>query len=597
MKTKNLVLLFIFFMAPSVAFAEGVVTGSDNVIEKLCDTQQCREAKEQQARAEEERQAAKRLAAKNQTTQITQTNPDTSQQDLKKDASDAMGSLPALGSVLGNVVENADGGGIEPTGSAITATAEAASKTLTGDVGSAISGAVPTLQQEGPAGSSPFLATVGEFEKIKTAVNKYVAAEKKSCTTFAEKTEFLCVEGTSPGIKATKLLIDAAGPVLAVMNSVQKTCSSTSKVTGLASAALTAAKGVCVAAKMMCDSKCAKAMADIQKTMTSAQKDIESALDKDGKDSIEMCQINAFKKGDPETQKAYFAACQAATQKKHAEGLAAGKKILSALQEEIPPQTPGTSSSLALKCDQKLRDIALLAANIAGLLAAKKGADECDKKTAAAGEAGTKVTALQYCEMPANTNTQFCKCQANQQQEGCAGGLLNLANESKDNTTDVAGVNLKTGSGLSSFAGGKSAALSPNNALDGMSAGSLSENGTSTLGASDGDSSSGGTPGATEGSGVSSGSAADSVKADPAEDKKKWGFGAFASSLGGMFGGGNNSKNSGNGNLNAKQQDAIKRKIASDKLSGEITSASGKSNWEKVHQTYLIKENTLLPGR
>ena len=163
----------------------------------------------------------------------------------------------------------------------------------------------------------------------------------------------------------------------------------------------------------------------------------------------------------------------------------------------------------------------------------------------------------------------------------------------------MAGTHIVPGSGPSGFAGGNRGAGLPNGSV-GNKTGSDADSeklGISTS-SDNGSSANGGGPGSggSAGSGSSgNGNATDAI----GQDKKKWSFGALASGVGSMFGGGRNAAkgSSANGNLSSRSDEALKRKIASDKFASEITSASGKSNWEKVHGAYSIKENTLIPGQ
>ena len=50
----------------------------------------------------------------------------------------------------------------------------------------------------------------------------------------------------------------------------------------------------------------------------------------------------------------------------------------------------------------------------------------------------------------------------------------------------------------------------------------------------------------------------------------------------------------GNGSIGTKEMNAINRKLASEQVAAQVSPASGKSNWEKVKQMYLFKENSFI---
>ena len=426
---------------------------------------------------------------------------------------------------------------------------------------------------------------------------KSFLALKKTCTKLAETSGFLCIEKSSPGAQATKALVDTSGPILGAISSAQKTCSSTADVTDLAGKVMTIAKATCVTAKMACDSGCAAANANLTalqgmvKAMNGkAANDFKAATTDCSKYKVEITQTN-------------YLNCNQENTRKQGVANSAIQKLDVALKKEIPPATPGTVPYMSAKCAANMSDIVALAGNVIQLAMAEKGAAECDENLSGNGAAGGGggVTSTQYCETPANSGTQFCKCKLNANQEGCPGFAGNGSLIDKDaNKDSVAGLNLKTGKGLSSFAGG-SRGTATGFGANGKQEYNPSAPGTgeklALTGADAAAAGSGGGIGG--GSGRSSaGGAGEGASGKPEE--KKWSFGSFANALGGMFGGssaGKGANSKGNGSAsNSKQEAAIKRKLASDKLAGEITSASGKSNWEKVHQVYLIKDSTLITG-
>ncbi|MEQ1723133.1 MAG: hypothetical protein ABL930_08140, partial [Pseudobdellovibrio sp.] len=482
----------------------------------------------------------------------------------------------------------AKGGNVSPPPSEMTVASEKANTELKTQLNSTATTSGTKLVT-----GLPQTAFVQTQTALTSGINPVVTAYegvKKTCLGLAEKTEFLCLEGTSPGVVATKTLMTAAGPILAAVNSAQKACSNTSKVTSLAGTVLTVAKGVCMASQLACSTSCTVALAKLNSSIATYSTQVQSAATSDQGTTATAC-----------TSLVYGSvACMAEAKLKLAAVPTILAQIKTIAQKEAAP-TPGTSAGLGAKCKLKIADAIMMGLNIASLVAAKNSADECDKKLAASGAAGGGVTPTTYCETPANVSTQFCKCKSNNQQEGCPGyNASNSTLTDKEKEAALKGLDLKTGKGVTGFAssgsGGGSGSgssgldsLSQSSSADGTSGKlSLSDSGTVTAGGSGGGSN-------VNGSGGGGGGSSDaSDKSD--KTTKKWSFGSFAAAMGGMFGGGGSKGKGGNGNVTAKSN-AIERKIASDKLAGEITSASGKSNWEKVRQVYLIKENTLLSGQ
>lgn len=517
------------------------------------------------------------------------------QKRVNATAEDAKTAAPNLAPAITSTAQAASGGPPAPA-SAITQASTATSGTLTKGVEAIVSPV--SVQLKEAEISLPFTNTLAAFRATTIDLDKYVSATKPACTAQANTTEYLCMNG--PGAKATKKLMTAAGPILSAFGSAQKTCSATAKVSALASAALTLATGVCVGAKFYCDSLCATAVADLNKTTTALLGLIQTAYAKDYKAAtaacetqFELCVAEGFGYTATLCEGKQTTCINAAAAKVQAASVAA-EKLVALLQQENAVATPGTSAALVAGCAAKAADIALLVGDIAGTAVAAKNAFKCEKDLAADG--GSGKTVAQYCDT--NAETQFCKCQQNAQQEGCPGYVAS-ANKT-DKPAEVAGLFLQNNGGLNGFAGsgpkGGRLDLSKTTSGDKVNLNDPSAD-TNSLSSPDGSPSSpSGAIGGSPGSRGARGSGSDAnTKDDQAAKKKEWSFGAFASKLGGMFGGAKSSKaSSGNGALNAKQEAAIKRKLASDKLASEITSASGKSNWEKVRQAYLIKETSLL---
>lgn len=517
------------------------------------------------------------------------------------DAASVVGPMPQMAGTVADaekaaqVPSDADGGqGL------ITSASEAKTAEVKSEVTATIEQIRPTLIMKVPTSMQPFPATVSGLDAFKGKYETFASSLKPTCTKLAETSSFLCVE--SPGAQAVRTMMDVAGPVLAAVGTIQKACSNTANVTGMASKLLTIAKATCVTAKLACDAGCASANASV-KALTAQLKTLNATIASDQTKAMAMCQSESTICNLGAA--ACLSGCQTNVNITAQQAKAAVAKLTATINKESVPAPAGSVAATQAKCTMNARDIAGLAINALSLMKAKNDAAECDKKLASSGAAGGSVTPTKYCEAPANSGTQFCKCQQNANQEGCPGfaGKGSLIDK-EGNKDSVAGINLKTGKGLSSFAGGSRGSGAGGFGANGKQEYNSSAPGTGEkLALSGGDPAGVGSGGAYGGGGAggggssAGGGAGEGAGGKPVE--KKWSFGSFANALGGMFGGGSGGKGSnskGNGNMNSKQEAAIKRKLASDKLAGEITSASGKSNWEKVHQVYKIKDSTLITG-
>lgn len=438
--------------------------------------------------------------------------------------------------------------------------------------------------------SMPFTAFMGIYTPLSTQhYGQEFRTQKEACVKKAQRANKFCLEGSSPGAKFAKGLMDYSGPVLALVRSANKACSTTAKVTNIAQTAMTLAKGVCVAMKISCDTGCAQTRTTVE-TINTQLTSLRGAANSDYATALAAC-TSPLGVQNP--------ACVTEVNQKKA----IAENIITTLTERFRTEVgidSGSTGAMIASCHDKTKDILLMGTNILTLLAARGSAEKCEKETAASG-GGTSsgTTTAEYCSVAANSATQFCKCQATPNAEGCAGIGTNTPDALA--SSNQIGANLQTGSGLSSFAGGNAGGSagggsdfgigSENGATNGITADLNSKSATGTG------------PAAATGAGVGGGGGGGGGAADPAataaglKEDKKGVLGTlsnFASSLGGMFGGGSKGGSTGNGSLSSQQQAAIQRKIASDKISGEVTGSSGLDNFSKIKKSYGQKADTLM---
>ncbi|OFZ28587.1 MAG: hypothetical protein A2622_05705 [Bdellovibrionales bacterium RIFCSPHIGHO2_01_FULL_40_29] len=459
-----------------------------------------------------------------------------------------------------------------------------------GEITSAAEAASASLRQAGDSAYSTaesitavggdFALTANALGETKVALYTYVDTTKRACTGMAEKTGFVCMEGTSQGVQAAKTAMEVAGPVLGVINSAQKSCSKTADVTRMVSTGLTIAKGVCIASKLLCSSSCKTAVGQVN-TISEKIRTIPGIIQKDQASGIAKC--NAMTVG--------AAACGNRVNNEAKTAFAEYKKLEAVIQRESAP-SPGTSPHMIVKCETHAKDIAMMAMNAIGTMQAHKSAKECEKKLEAAAESGgsaAAITPAQYCATSENAVTTYCKCQRDGSQVGCPGAIALTTSTDGVAKNDEGSSDIRGKGGLSQFAGGgkinagKMGSPLGNSALLGSAAAKDSAAQTSS--------------GFSAGTGANpAGSSAHSASGKNAElgkteEAKKWSFGGFGSASGGGSGaGGQGSRNA--GSIGQKELNA--RAIASEKLRAEVSEASGKSNWEKVRERYIRKSSSLL---
>lgn len=536
-----------------------------------------------------------------------------SAETFKEGHGDAAPAADGVTDATNSTKPTIDGGKTE----GITKAGDAKSGEAKAEINSTISQVSSTLKMHVQASMEPFNGTVADLEAFKAKFESFSSKTKPECLKLAESANKLCKEKTSPGAQAAKNLAEKGGKAVASSGSAQKACSGTANLMDLIGKGMQAATGVCAKSKMSCDSGCAAAQAEVKQMLADLKKIESSTITSDEQAANQMCEgecglhcAPAYVDGKAAgeiCEEACTGACQGNVQQSKKQAEAAVKKLTATVTKESTPSPDGTVAATQAKCAAHTVDIASFLGNIADFAKSEASAADCDKKLSAAGAAGAGTTPQQYCEQSANSGTQFCKCQKDNSQQGCPGFLAKptFADKAK---SDVAGTNIKGSGGLSGFASSARPGAEPSkndlaggdlNGLNGSDGGSL--NGGS-LGSRPG---AAGAGGSSDGGSFSmkNGSGSDGSDSDKKSEKKKWSFGSLANGLSNLLTGkggssSRNSKKSGNGDAKAKQQDErIKRKLASDKIAAEITSASGKSNWEKIHKVYTIKENTLMSER
>ncbi|AGH94368.1 SNUT3/LISCH7 family protein [Pseudobdellovibrio exovorus] len=412
---------------------------------------------------------------------------------------------------------------------------------------------------------------------------KIYHSSRDSCGQAAKRAEFLCVE--SPGAKNAKLIMDVAGPALAIVNSTQKICSGSAQVTDAASKILMFAKGACVASKVLCDTTCTSAATKLD-VIGTEMKSLSKAAEAEIKLVIS------------ESLGAMSTTCTPLYQQLTQTDQFVGQVV----SQEKQVASEGVTANLVARCENKMNEVLSFGVNIASTLVARDKARECARQTAMDGVGGEAVTLAAYCEQQANAQTEVCQCQMNPQKEGCAGAIATFNAENTDLESDLAGTNIRNGAGLSNFAGAGVPKGASNIDLSGVGGNGSGSNTAADLLKTN--STGGGAPTSVMGSsgdagggygGGSNAAASNAEAAKKEDDKNKLSFGGAAVS--GVQSLGTGRAGTGNGALTNQQKEAAQRKLASDQRSREISTASGKSNWEKVRERYIMQTSSFLVGQ
>lgn len=384
---------------------------------------------------------------------------------------------------------------------------------------------------------------------------------KESCSNTSAQAEKLCSMVRSEKAQTVQKLMSVGAAVLSKVTAASDACGTTSDLSKVAQGGMLLAQGSCTAMKYRCDFSCAGAKKKVESMKTS----VAAAL-KCGASKIEPAKL---------------------TGQNVDRDLSELEKLLS--QELNPDKSVPTAIA---QCIKHKADIAIMGLSALGFLSAFQDAQACKKQLASGGDggagkstsglAGPNMTTAEYCSMANNAESITCKCTTNPNADGCMGSLAK------------SGVNIgKIGNngGASAFASAaqnglgslNSTSKDPTTGEELPPGANLSEAAREALGMGSAvaDSAGGGAA-----AGMATGSNAEAAKKGKVKEDEKPKFGFF-SSLGNMLSGGKKPDQAANATIRKYEQDqAIKRKLASDQVRAEISTASGKSNFDKIRSRY-----------
>lgn len=405
-----------------------------------------------------------------------------------------------------------------------------------------------------PTDAASMSKAVMIFQEVQATLGKYTGSQS-TCSTSATTADNLCSMIRSPKAIMVQQLMSIATPLISKMSSASQTCGSTADISKIAQTGMTLANMACTGVKVVCDNSC-KTTTTLLQEMKGKISSVSASLPKES--GIITSAIAAHEKSS------------------------------------IMPKVA--------QCEKHAADIVQFATQAMGLLLASQQAKDCKEKLTADGGSGTgsgTVTMDEMCKDPAQAQTLVCKCKVDSTAAGCPGAVVKTTNKDggplvikgNGSGSQLAGIDaFRQGSGLSSAA--KSAL--------GIDSNSAASTAGSALNSNFGDS---GVAAATSGTAtdargsLSASGSDDKNKSDSAKDKK-FGFGSFGSlgsAIGGFFGGSGSKKSGTAGNFGTEKQiAAVKRQIANEQLRSEISTASGRSNWDKVRTRYVESNSTFI---
>lgn len=408
--------------------------------------------------------------------------------------------------------------------------------------------------------------------KIATSVT-IRSGVKKICNGSSATAGFLCPLTTSPAALKVQTLMAAGTAVLSKATAASESCEVTSNISKVAQAGMLAGQLTCTTAKYSCDGACGKAQSQGQKLIAEfealkAELAVEAKKQEAAFNLSEQTYLPA---------KEQAIACQSA--------IAPVESAAAALKAETEPV-----AQKIIACQKHSADIALMGINALGLLSASQDAQKCKEQLTAGGSgkstnsamAGPLVTTAEYCSQPSNASSIMCKCTANPTADGCIGSAAG---------SGLALGKVNTNGTLSGFAGpGKgngntladAAKKAGDNSEEPVPGAGLSEAAREALGLDSASS-----VAAAAGGGGGSGESAPEAKAGADKDDKAKPRFSLMSSIGSMFSSGSKPSQAAKAAIRGyEQEQAIKRKVASEQIRSQITTASGKSNFDKIKSRY-----------
>lgn len=402
-------------------------------------------------------------------------------------------------------------------------------------------------------------ALIGAVSKLNAKLESYSLIQK-TCLASNSGANLLCDFVNNPKVLAVQGLMAVVTPILSKSSSARESCEILEKTNKIGQFGMAAANAMCVTAKTTCDMSCASSAT----RLTEMNADIEIIVNAAPTSRAAFTSALTTEKGPITTN---IAQCKA-------HSISSKAMLMSAI-------TLATSSKSASDCKQKLS--AGSSISTSGMVA------------------GATITTAEFCSKSENAMNVACKCSQNANAEGCFGSFsLNKG---------VATLNKNGQSGM--VAGQTSSAISnknfDNGSLTAEQKKALGFNTNSKL-ASDGALNSKTVDGFSAENSAVNGGLVDHNGVGQVDSKNAkasaFSFGSFSSGLSSFFGSGGSGKSKNSNGLPGmsaqkiqEQETAIKRKLASDQVRSEVSTASGKSNFDKVRNRYQMTTSSLFTGQ
>lgn len=398
---------------------------------------------------------------------------------------------------------------------------------------------------------------------LKTALMKY-APTRAVCAASNTSAGFLCPITTNPLAKDVQTVMLGVTPLLKQASSARESCSVLENTSNIAQYGLAAAGLVCTGSKLACDTSC-----QITSTTLDAMTQIASTLGSvpsAGSTQSTAAEMNALISAEKGLVTKNITECKA-----HAISL------METLKQGL---AMAAASKSARDCKEKLSTGS--GSSISGM------------------GAGAIITTAEFCAKAENANNITCKCSQNPNADGCLGAFgsgKGAITQNKNSGSGMVSGNVGGGSS-SSMASNKSPLSSEEKKALGLKVEDKNSSDSMMAGS--------GFSGSTDGSGSGGGGLSDEHNSANADAKKSkfsgFSFGSLAGGLGNLFGGGAGKSKSGaatglSQQKMLEQEQAIKRKLASEQVRSEVSMASGKSNFDKVKNRYQITTGSLFNGQ
>lgn len=417
----------------------------------------------------------------------------------------------------------------------------------------------------------------GQVAALSEASKKYVVS-KQTCGSDSASADNFCNTMRSPKALDVQKMISAGTAVLSKATAASESCGIMGNLSTLANGGMLAAQAVCSGYKFKCDFSCGDAKKEV---------------------------------GEMKTKNDLIASCLS-VERQRAEALAAAQQIeeanmlrtfinqLTVAQQKadqiIVKETPAVDPNIA-QCEKNGADILTMGAQALALFSAAQDSKKCEEQlSSGSGGSGSGpiVSTAQFCAQPGNASSSTCRCAADPNGAGCLGSL-----GSGSDVSGFAGFQKGVGN-VSGFASTGAPKIADSDIQFDDIPKDIAAKADNGLGATSpfgtGAAAGGGGGGMAAGGGGSGSSKPGAAASEEEKSKFAMGFSSLAKGFGNLFGLKGNDK--GGKSLSKEQKEvqlqAIKRKIASDQVRAEISTASGKSNFDKIKMRYTETRSSLI---